>query len=135
MHEKYEGEFHKVEFKDTNLHSVTVNRKTKDLILVHNHPNNSTFSGADIITLCSNMTISAIVAVGNTQSMHILLKSMPSKNNAAQYVIKRGEQLRQQANDIVDNIKKYRDIAALDVLRNPANFGLSYERYNRRHVK
>lgn len=135
VHEEYIGEFNRIVFENSNFKDIIAKRKTRDLILIHNHPNNSTFSGEDIVTLCSNITLLALIAIGNTKSMHVLLKIYSSKNNAVQYINNRAEQLRQQANDkTVENIKKYKDMAALDILKNPDKFGLSYERYNRRHT-
>ncbi|MEG0671917.1 hypothetical protein [Clostridium sp.] len=46
-----------------------LNRKDKDYIVIHNHPNSSTFSESDLKTLFNSNSISKMMAIGHDETV------------------------------------------------------------------
>lgn len=135
--EVYYGDYININFKNTNLFQIVHSRGGQDLMIAHNHPNNTPPSGADIVLLDSYFSLRAMITVGNTHGMHIVSKTAPTEESALYYISRKAIELKKK--DIENgikplNTKAYRDIAANDILDDAKRFGLIHKKFNRGHV-
>lgn len=136
IHKIWEGNHTKVHL-DKEFSNIIVNRTTKDLILIHNHPNNGTFSYGDLKALSRNKNLLAIIAIGNTRNMYLALDE--DINNKIINYVERQYQLYIAKNNI-SKIEEKQARAIKDkivskyVLTNPNSFSMIYEKYRRRSL-
>lgn len=149
IEETYLGELGKIRIDGTNFVDIVSSRVLRDLIFIHNHPNNSCFSGNDIIGLCSCPSLVAVVAIGNTSNMYILLKTRNGASKTGDYIVNKAEEMLNRdikagvvntKSEINRRRKKYRDQLAREILNNHSEqeldrkYGLAIEKYNRRCI-
>lgn len=136
--ESYIGEADRIIFTGTSFIPIVTNRGMQDLILIHNHPNNSMFSWEDLHLLDSFENLLAIIAVGNTSMTRVLMKDEGFiAGDVYNYIINRANELK---NEYIKNNngclsdKMFRDIASLDIQNEPAKFGLDLYEYRRKKI-
>lgn len=128
IYELFNGEYNRVN-TSIKYYNIINNRGTKDLIFIHNHPNNSSFSGGDIMRLTEVNNLRAIVAVGNRHNLYILIDD--KKNKTALNYIKQYVVYRTTETGVKDDFK-YENEAAKIILSNPSRYGLIYIKYRRK---
>ena len=62
-----------------DLQSIIQNYKGRDLLVIHNHPNNSFFSYKDLATTIDNSKIYGVIAIGNKHNIFVFLKDHKEK--------------------------------------------------------
>lgn len=123
-------------FVDTKYNSYIQNRQTVDLIFIHNHPNNSNFSAADIRHLYTDNSLLGIIAVGNRHSIHIILSNgncSNIENYISNYKINYAKKNNLDLGKLSKKeIKRIEDSAVPYILNNTNKFNIEYYKYNRR---
>lgn len=128
INEQFIGGYEGVQVDD-RYKIIVSSRGIGDLVFIHNHPNNSTFSGADLEHLYTDIYLYGIVAVGNRHNTFIVTKS-GSTARMYNYIQNYARAHAKSENEV----KKYKDLAALNVLKNPSKFNIEYHKFNRRKV-
>lgn len=121
-----------LEYKET-----VYNRQCKDLVFIHNHPNNSNFSYNDLMSFSLAEQLVAIIVIGNTRNVHTLL-STRSKNTIAKFIRSYKHSYKVKHNiklddESVDHIIEYE--AVNYILSNCNKFNIEYRKFNRRSLK
>lgn len=127
--EIYNGSYGSVSI-DTKYSAIVAKRGTADLVFVHNHPNNSSFSGQDLEHLYKDRFLHGIIAVGNRHNVFIVTKNGSTKN-MYKYIQSYAKAHAKSPNEI----KKYKDIAAHYILEHPDKFNIEYHKMKRRSLK
>ena len=122
--EIYNGSYGSVSI-DTKYSAIVAKRGTADLVFVHNHPNNSSFSGQDLEHLYKDIFLHGIIAVGNRHNVFIVTKNGSTKN-----MYKYIQSYAKAHAKSPDEIKKYKDIAAHYILEHPDKFNIEYHKFN-----
>ena len=126
----YHGTYHHIT-TNPEYYNIVNTRGTKDLIFIHNHPNGSSFSGADILELTGVNNLNSVVAVGNRHNLFVLIdvkKDKSAYNEINEYIKNQKEH-----NSVLDETE-LRNKAAHVILNNPDNYGLMYFKYRRKNI-
>lgn len=100
-----------------------------DLVFVHNHPNNSSLSGGDLIRLSEDKSLISVIAVGNKHNIFVV-----NKNSST---LKISEFINKYINDNIQNYNNedekriLRNKAGNIILSNPEHFNIDYYRFER----
>lgn len=132
IHECFDGEYHNL-IAGSKYGNIVAQRPIKDLIFIHNHPNNSSFSAEDLKSLTNVKSIIAIIAVGNRHNVFILINN--TKSSIVPNYIDKHMMEYQKKNGIVISRKKRKaiaDSAARYILDNYAKFKLDYYKLRRK---
>lgn len=120
---------------DSIYNNIIQSRQTKDLIFIHNHPNNSIFSASDIRHLYNDVSLIGIIAVGNRHNVHVILNNGDCSHIEKcflkckiRYTKKNNTQLSKLSGR---EIKRIEDDAVPYILSNPSIFNIEYIKYNR----
>lgn len=94
-----------------NAHSVSIGAKNRGEIVIHNHPNNSSFSDADLISTASQRSARGVVATYN-KGYRIFTKGTHFNGEAFTKAVRTASPRGKDYNDAVDrwltrNQKKY----------------------------
>lgn len=127
IYERFNGEYNTIHTDNTRYNDIVYSRNKSDLIFIHNHPNNSSFSASDLINLSSYTSILGVVAVGNRHNLFLVIKDNEKlASKIGKHIIIEGARLAKQ-NNFNESIKYYRDIVAQDILNNRSKqFGIEY---------
>ena len=127
------GTYHNVSVNNIDYVNIVNKRKTKDLIFIHNHPNNSTFSYNDVVNLTSTETLRAVIAVGNRHNLFIVTKEDEELVENFEIYVKNKANILSKSDNNRYEIKYYRDVICKQILETcPEKFGLYYEKLRRK---
>lgn len=132
IHEVFNGEYHKIR-TDERYRNIVTNRPIKDLIFIHNHPNNSSFSAEDLKSLTSRKSMLAVVAIGNRHNIFVVINY--SQRFMVNNFIMNYMREYQKKNGIVINKvrrKNIEDEAARQILNSYDKFQLDYYKFRRK---
>lgn len=136
VYKEFKGEYHKIVLSNTSYRKITSSRDLTDLVFVHNHPNNSTFSANDIFVLARTKSLCAIVAVGNRHNLFMLIKNTDETIPELEKDITNQAILIAKRDKFRYDKKVYMDIAAAHFLENNVKkYGLNYIKLKRRAFK
>ena len=124
--EIYDGNYDSVS-TDKKYSTIVSNRGIADLVFVHNHPNNASFSGWDLEHLYKDRFLYGIIAVGNRHNVFIVTKNGSTKN-LYKYIQDYAKAYAKSPAEM----RKYKDIAAHFILEHPDEFNIEYTKMNRR---
>lgn len=103
-------------------------RLIDDIVFIHNHPNNSTFSGSDLIQLAKYNALKSIIAVGNRHNIFVATKigDVSNMKNFIYDFIKNNSSTNNE-----DEEKFLKDKAASIILKTPDKYNIAYNRFRR----
>lgn len=134
IHVNFKGNYGRIRVKD-EYYNIVNNRKNTDLIFIHNHPNNSSFSANDLINLSETKSISAIIAIGNKHNIFIAI-DVNIGDKITNYIINYKKHYK-KINNIQDSDRTLDKIIADKsvgyILENPHKFGMEYIKMRRKH--
>lgn len=132
IHMNFQGEYHQI-VTDSKYSEIVAERPVKDLIFIHNHPNNSSFSAADLKSLARGNSLLAAVAIGNRHNLFIVINTT-KKSKVVDYINNYMSEF-QKRNGVVINKNKRKLIenrAARIILDKPEEFKLDYYKLRRK---
>lgn len=114
---------------------ITLLAPSRSLILIHNHPNNSTLSYNDIIEMMADISFLGVVAVGNdgrVSSAYKIYKNDGLYSKRAININTRCFKYANQFKDKADMYYKIKEDVRRYILKHPENFGLLVRNSNHR---
>lgn len=132
IYKVFKGKYLSIDLGNQGFNEIVENRNMDDLILVHNHPNNSNFSAADIAVLINTKSLYGLVVVGNTHNVYIVTKEVQSlANDLIDYIEIESNKLAKLDGNKYD-IKEYKDYVVSEVLTTDSKkFGLDFIKLRR----
>ena len=126
----FKGDYKQIR-TDNRFKQITNNRKVNDLVFIHNHPNDSKFSVADIKKFASTKTLIALIVVGNRHNIFTLIKADKEKSK---YITEYIEEYTKNKciNSNKCDEKQCEKEAISDILMNTEEFGLMYRKFYRK---
>lgn len=130
IYEVFQGDYKKISVgRNSRYINAIANRYNNDLVFVHNHPDNSSFSGSDIMQLHVSQQLFAIVAIGNTHNIHVLTTS----DNGKLIYDSIGSKTKNYSDEKIK--KSIADMVATDVLKNPSKYNAEYFKIRRQNKR
>lgn len=134
IHENFNGSYHRTVVNNKYKQAVN-SRSINDLIFIHNHPNNSTFSAADLISFAGAKTIKIMVAIGNIHNIFIAEKIRSDEGAIEEYIEKYLYYYKKTYSKSKLTDKQIKDKAALEILKEPEKYGFYLDKLFRRNIK
>lgn len=132
VHETFSGNYSRIAINN-RYRDITRNREYTDLVFIHNHPSNETFSASDLKSLEMTKSLKAVVAVGNKHNLYIVLKAS-SVTGIKQYIdtytnrVIKNNNLKNISNT---DLRAIEDRTVEFILNNANRFGIYYKKYRR----
>lgn len=121
-----------VDPKDTRFKKYLALHSNNQLLFMHNHPNNSTFSYGDLYNFIITDEIKAITAIGNLHGIHLMWKKAEfNKNKACQYI----DFLVKSRDNASSNTAKIKNDIVTEVIRNALKINIGYRYTESRNWK
>lgn len=135
IYERFSGTYECVPINGTSYKEIVTNRNSSDLVFIHNHPNDSILSYADLYNLIHDKSMYGVIAIVNRHNIHIVFKENESLAlRLDRYVAIESNKLLNMDPD-KKIIKYYNDIVCANILKtSPEVFGLEYIHIRRKQI-
>lgn len=82
------------------------NAPNRHLIFLHNHPNNSCFSGKDLSSFCRHNSLALITAIQNDGNIHVLAKNINFYPNATLFEYNKGVERQKGVENVLQQTQR-----------------------------